>query len=298
MTAQQQPIGRRSLREKILMRLAALPLPWWRKAGTLLGLLLYALAIPRRRVVAANLAYCFPEKSVAWRRAVTKRVFVRFGQSWLDRIWLWHGDEDLLRQRLIIERPESPWDTAQILFVPHSMGVDASWTALTLLQEQPLVALYSNSSSAWQDRWMEKGRRRFAPDGALPRVGSAKAVVRSLRSGVSVHLSPDMDLGAKDAVVVPFMGRPAATVTSLPRFSALGRVAVRPAFTTMTATGYCTQVGEPWWGYPSGDDVADVARMNNCLDEWVREHADEYYWVHRRFKTRIGDMPDIYSGNQ
>lgn len=279
----------------MLQRLSRLPLGWWRRLGWCAGTALYLLAWPRRRVVSRNLAYCFPEQTVGWRRQITHRVFVRFAQSWLDRVWLWHGDEALLRARLQCRVSAEPWDTAQVLFAPHFMGLDAGWTALTLLQDQPLVTLFAKSSSARQDAWIAQGRSRFAPNSLLPRVGSAKAVVRSLRDGASLYLLPDMDLGAKDAVFVPFMGRLAATVTALPRFAHLGHAAVRPVLTHMTATGYLTEVGDPWWDYPSGDDAKDAAHMNVHLEGWVRAYPDQYYWVHRRFKTRTGEMPDVYA---
>lgn len=280
---------------QVLRVLARLPLGWFRSAGWLLGIALYGLATRRRRVVERNLRHCFPEQPQHWHRSVARMVFVRFAQSWLDRLWLWHGDEAVLRARLHWQISDTAWDRATVLFAPHCMGLDAGWTALTLLHNQPLVTLFAATSSPRQDRWIAKGRSRFAPQGLLPRVGSASTAVRALRAGKSLYLLPDMDLGARDAVFVPFMGQSAATVTALPRFANLGRAPVRTVFTCMTAWGYTTEVGEPWGNYPSGDDVADATQMNARLETWVRTHPDQYYWVHRRFKTQQPGATDIYA---
>jgi Kdo2-lipid IVA lauroyltransferase/acyltransferase len=281
----------------VLAALARLPLAWWRASGWLVGRVLAVAAVPRRRVVDRNLALCFPERSAAWRRRVARGVFVRFAQSWLDRIWLWHGEPDMLRQRLQLEGDVSalsqPFE-AQVLFAPHFMGLDAGWTALSLLTSQPLVTLYARGASPWQDRWIAQGRSRFAPAGLLPRVGSAKAVIKALRDQSALYLLPDMDLGERDAVFVPFMGVSAATVTALPRFAHLGRCGVRAVRTHMTPTGYRTCVSPTWAGFPSGDDTHDVATMNQQLAAWVRERPEEYYWVHRRFKTRPAGEPGVY----
>lgn len=267
--------------------LASWPLPVLRALGRAVGVLLWALAWPRRRVVDENLARCFPEQTAAWRRRIGRRVFVHFAQSWLDRLWLWHADEAVLRQRLRIDGAVAALQQAQpqVLFAPHFMGLDAGWTALTLHVQRPMVTLYARHASARQDQWIAQGRARFAPDALLPRVGSAKAAVSAVRHGAALYLLPDMDLGAKDAVFVPFMGVTAATVTALPRFAALGRARVLPIKTIMTPQGYTTTVGEAWPAYPSGDDLADVTTMNQFLEAWVREHPAQYYWVHRRFKT-------------
>ena len=65
--------------------LAHVPLPLIRGFGAALGPVLHALAAPRRRVVDANLALCFPDKSPAERRRIARETFVFVAQSWLDR---------------------------------------------------------------------------------------------------------------------------------------------------------------------------------------------------------------------
>jgi KDO2-lipid IV(A) lauroyltransferase len=43
----------------------------------------------------------------------------------------------------------------------------------------------------------------------------------------------------------------------------------------------------PAWGnYPSGDLAADTRRMNAFIEEQVRGMPAQYYWLHKRFKTR------------
>jgi KDO2-lipid IV(A) lauroyltransferase len=50
----------------------------------------------------------------------------------------------------------------------------------------------------------------------------------------------------------------------------------------------------PWEDFPSDDPVADAARMNQRIEEWVRECPAQYFWVHRRFKTRPPGEPPLY----
>ena len=71
--------------------LGRLPLAWVRALGCGLGWMLYALAIPRRRVAQTNLRLCFPDRSAAQIRALTLGTFIHFAQALLDRGWLWHG---------------------------------------------------------------------------------------------------------------------------------------------------------------------------------------------------------------
>ena len=38
--------------------------------------------------------------------------------------------------------------------------------------------------------------------------------------------------------------------------------------------------------FPTDDVAADTRRMNAFIEERVREMPEQYYWVHKRFKTR------------
>jgi KDO2-lipid IV(A) lauroyltransferase len=77
----------------VMRRLAHLPLAWVRTLGWLLGWALYALVLPRRRVVFINLRLCFPKLSQQELRALARQTFIHFAQAWLDRGWLWHGPD-------------------------------------------------------------------------------------------------------------------------------------------------------------------------------------------------------------
>ena len=49
-----------------------------------------------------------------------------------------------------------------------------------------------------------------------------------------------------------------------------------------------------WPDYPPADATADAALMNRQLQGYIDEMPDQYYWVHKRFKTRpLGD-PSFY----
>jgi KDO2-lipid IV(A) lauroyltransferase len=44
-----------------------------------------------------------------------------------------------------------------------------------------------------------------------------------------------------------------------------------------------------------GDDIiAATRRMNAFIEDRVREHPAEYFWTHKRFKTRPPGEPSFY----
>jgi len=54
----------------------------------------------------------------------------------------------------------------------------------------------------------------------------------------------------------------------------------------MTPRGYRVRLLPAWEHYPSGDVTADTRRVNAFIESEVRRIPEQYYWVHKRFKTR------------
>ena len=268
--------------------LAHLPLPVVRALGTALGWVLYGLIGGRRRVVHANFSVCFPALSKAQRRKLALQTFVYFSQAWLDRSWLWHAPEPCVRRRVrltgAIEELAGTGPT--VIFLPHFVGLDAAWAATALAMPRPSTTIYTDQSNKLVDQWILQGRQRFGHLRLFGRIEGVKPIVAALREGQPLYLLPDMDFGPGESVFVPFYGVAAATVPSLSRFARLGRAKVVPLLPRLTADGYEVQVLPAWTDFPSGDPVADTALMNARLQDYIATMPAQYYWVHKRFKTR------------
>jgi KDO2-lipid IV(A) lauroyltransferase len=276
--------------------LAHLPLAWVRALGWLLGRFLYFVVIPRRRIVKVNLALCFPQWTPQQRARLGPQIFVRFAQAWLDRSWLWHGKPEVTRERLKLTGAVEELNGTQptVLFAPHFIGMDAGWTALTQQVDRNFTGIYTGQSNKVLDAWMLSGRQRFRSGRPFGRADGVKAIVSSLRSGAPLYLLPDMNFGPEESIFVPFYGISAATVPSLSRFARLGRAKVVPVVTRLTPEGYEVQVLPAWENFPSDDVTADTAHMNERLQGYIDTMPEQYYWVHKRFKTRPNGLSPVY----
>lgn len=274
---------------------AVLPLWLFRLLGLLLGLVLLVFAGSRRRVAWRNLSLCFPNRSALWRLWCLLVNFVLFGCALLDRLWLWHAPLSTLDRRirfkgdLALLEGQAP----RVVFVPHFMGLDVGGLWLSSRISRPWTVSYSRQRKAWLERWMNAGRTRFGASLA-PRHLGVRPLLKALRHGGLLHFSPDMDLGRPQSLFVPFFGVDAATVPALPRLSAMGKAPVMTVLTRVTWGGYEVRLLPEWENYPSGDELQDVREMNARLEGYVREMPSQYYWPHRRFKTRPEGEPPIY----
>ena len=276
--------------------LAHLPLPALRALGWCLGQLLYVLAVPRRKVALRNLALCFPKATAAQRRRWARETFVVFCQTWLDRSWLWFAPREVVQRRVRLQGAlnELEGDTPTIIFAPHFYGMDAGGTALTLHTPRAFTSIFSTHPDPAVDAWFMAGRQRFGDVRMLNRADGVKPIISNLRKGGLLYLLSDMDFGPGESIFVPFYGVPTATVPSLPRFARLGRAKVIGMYTRLTPTGYVAEITPAWEGYPSDDVEADTAQMNLRLQSYIDTMPGQYYWVHKRFKTRPAGEPSVY----
>ena len=281
---------------RLMAAVGHLPLPLVRGLGWALGKVLYVLARDRKHIARTNWRLCFPHDDEATRDRAVKAHFVAFAQALMDRGWLWHASRAVVSKRL---RMTGRTDVLQgtepvVVFAPHFVGLDAGWSALTVHLPRHCCGLYAPQSDAVVDDWMAQGRKRFGDPQVIAKWQGLKPLAAALRSGKPLYLLPDMDHNLKDSVWAPFFGHQVATLTSLPRFATLGRAKVVPVLVRMTPQGYDIEVLPPWDNYPTGDVNADVVRMNRELEKMIAVQPEQYYWVHKRFKTRPLGEPSVY----
>ena len=277
--------------------LAKLPLPVLRGLGKVVGRVLFVVAGRRRKIALRNFALCFPDVPEAQRRAWAKETFEVFCQTFLDRSWLWFGSEALVRSRVKLTGAvhELEGDQPTIVFAPHFYSMDAGGLALPLNTTREFTSIFATNPDPALDAWFMAGRQRFGKVRMLNRADGVKPIISSLRKGGLLYLLPDMDYGKQDSVFVPFFAVPeTATIPSLSRFARLGKAKVVGLYNRMTPEGYVAELTPAWENFPTDDHVADTARMNRELEAAIRTMPAQYYWVHKRFKTRPDGQPSLY----
>jgi KDO2-lipid IV(A) lauroyltransferase len=180
-----------------------------------------------------------------------------------------------------------------IAMAPHFIGLNMG--GIRVAYEYPGTAsVYSRQKNPVLDRLFLKARTRFGDPVLVSRQDGLRAVIRVIRSGKSLYFLPDMDFGPRDAIFSPFFGVPAATITAMPRLAKITGAKVIPVVTRQEGEGYVARFYPAWEDYPSGDLEADVRRMNAFIEERVREMPEQYFWAHKRFKTRPPGEPNPY----
>ncbi len=274
-----------------------LPLSFTARLGEAIGSFLYAYKKKRRHITLTNLRLCFPEWSEEKRETVAKQHFQAYARSVLERGILWWASEARLRRLIRIE-PGVPLEqiaaSPTILLCPHFVGLDVAGVAVML--ESPLCSIYTRQLNDAFDKVLRRGRSRFRPVKLFSREEGVKPILRAMREGLPYFMLPDMDFGAKDAAFVPFFNTTAATLTAPARIAAATGAKVIPVIATYLPNyaGWVVRFYPAWEDYPGDDLIEATRRMNRFIEERARETPAEYFWTHKRFKTRPPGEDSVY----
>ena len=267
--------------------------------GRMIGILSYYLVAPRRRVGQINLAKCFPEWDEKRRTAVLKEHFKHMGRLLAEYGLYWYGDAGRLR-KLVRYRDKHFLDDALaagekvILLYPHFTAFELAVYALN--QDVPLISMYSHQKNAALDEQILKGRHRYNNVFLIGRNEGLRAIIKQIKASNAPFLYlPDQDFGRKDSVFVRFFGIQTATIAGLSRIAALTRAKVIPAIPTRLPDGTVELRFYPAWDeFPTDNPEADAQTMNDFIEARIREMPEQYYWLHKRFKTRPDGEAEFY----
>ena len=281
----------------VLWLLHFLPLSWLSAIGAGIGSILYRFG--RGRVTQINLALCFPEMPEAERRELGLKHFKMLGRNALELSkMVWSSDTELLDMIRVegLENLKAAADAGRpiIGLAPHFIGLNMG--GIRVAHEYPGTAsVYSRQKNPVLERVFLKARMRFGNPHLVSRQEGLRSIVRVIRSGKPFYFLPDMDFGPRDSIFVDFFGVKTATITTLPRLAQLTGAAVIPVITRQVGKGYVVRFYPEWKDYPSGDLESDVRRMNAFIEDRVREMPEQYFWAHKRFKTRPPGEPSPYA---
>lgn len=273
-----------------LMRaISFLPLPVIAVLGQSLGFAFYWIIGSRRRIGFKNIQVCFPELSEQECRRINRRHFCLVGQSLFTTPMHWWISKARFN-RLVSIKGREHYDEALasgrniIILAPHFISLDVA--GYCLAQERPTLTMYQYAKNGLVDEIVKRGRLRYGGE-LVERKAPMRNLIRAIRKGHPFYYLPDQDAGRK-GVFVPFFHESASTYSMLGKFAEMTNALVVPCRTRIKhwGQGYEVSLGKPLENFPLGDEIEDTARMNEEVANLIRPHPEQYFWVHKRFKTR------------
>jgi len=272
----------------LIRLICVLPLRARWALGSALGLLAFYLARKRRHIVLTNLALCFPHADIQTRQRMLIENFRSSGISIIETAVAWFEEPAGYRTLVDIEglenlRAAKAEGRGVLLLGMHLSTLD--FCGAVLASETPFDVMYRRNKNKLLEAVMTRGRQRNF-DSAIER-NNVRQVIRRLKEGAIVWYGPDQDYGRRHSVFAPFFSRQAATITATSRIVKItgSPVVVFSHYRDLQQGRYRIRL-ERLDDFPAGDDLIDCTLINSIVEKAISEAPEQYWWLHRRFKTQ------------
>ena len=289
----------------VSMMLHCWPVDWNLRTAKLIGDGLYFIDRKHRERAIANLSRSFPELSRAAVETMARRsmqtlimffVEVLFTTR-LIRIDTWARYVELENFREVLEMLARK-EHGLIMLTGHYGNFEISNYVLSTLGFET-TAIGRPLDNPYVNDWLMGVRQRQGSK-IIAKKGATEEVTGLLESKGVVGFVADQNAGTK-GVFVDFFGRKASTYKSIGLLAMQYEVPVVIGFARRVEDRFKFIVGAQDIIYPKdwksqGDPLRYITqRYSKAIEDFVRKDPGQYWWVHRRWKTRPkGETPEKY----
>jgi KDO2-lipid IV(A) lauroyltransferase len=143
------------------------------------------------------------------------------------------------------------------------------------------------------DEFIEQ-RRAMSGNRIISKREAAREILRALKSGQAVGILIDQNTAREEGVFVDFFGVKACAGTGFVKLAHHSGAAVVPGYALWSAAERRYVLRFDPEIPMSGGVPEDTQKIHSHLEKVIRKHADQYLWIHRRWKTRPPGEPPLY----
>ena len=259
------------------------------------GIILFILLKKRRKICFTNLKICFPNSNKIKIFSIALKTFITFVLSVLDSFYFWGQKKTTIKNKINIKNEKLFFDFLKknktIIVLPHFLGIEM--VGLKISSVMPCVIHYLKQNNQMIDRFLKEKRTKFKNVVLLEQKDSFTKVVRSINNNLPFIILPDMDFGIKNNKFIDFFNIPAATVDTVPRLAKITKSKVILLKINRRFSGYFIDFIK-FDNFPTDSIENDLIKINRAIESIVSEKPYNYYWFHRRFKTRPNKNEKFY----
>ncbi|BAF70552.1 lysophospholipid acyltransferase family protein [Nitratiruptor sp. SB155-2] len=238
---------------------------------SLLAGMLYIIDSRRRNLTKDNLRKAGLSPKFAW------PIYQNFAKTTAEILFLFHDRFDFSS----IEGSLTPKTEKPKIFVTAHFG---NWEALAHFLAQsgyPMAVVAREGNNKLIERSFSKPFRQKYGNKLIYKHGAVRALFKELKSGNNIGLMIDQKAGS-DGIETTFFGRPCKTVPTIALLAKKFDVEVVPVF--LVREGDKLKLIQKEFSCDGCGIEEYTQRLNDILEEVVREYPEQWFWMHNRWK--------------
>lgn len=238
-------------------------------------------------IAIANMTNALPELSDAQRQTHLINMWDNLGRTVGE---LAHHYNMTLNKRVTMENAHHLHDpNEQTLFFSAHL---ANWELTYPIGKRhgiDLWLIYRRINNPYVERFIAYLRKKHCYDLVAKGPHNAFKLIRAIRKKYSVAMLIDQKMN--DGIAVPFFGKDAMTAPAIAELALKYNLPIKPVQIVRTKGAHFRGILHPAIEYtPTGHKEADVLAImtliNATLESWIRDHPEQWFWVHRRWPKK------------
>ena len=268
--------------------------------GKFLVLLLYPFAFKHKKIAYDNISFAFPQYSEKEKQELLHKSFMHLGNLLAGSLWASRLSNAWMEKYLVYDEVslqienKTKEEGIGVVLVSGHLG---TWEILVQFMGIRMKGggIYKKIRNPFVDAWLRKLR---ANNGIkLVPVEESGQVIKMLKDGYWVGFGSDQNAG-KSGIFVDFLNRKAST------FQGPALMAYLTGAKIMVYSVVCGEKGKVIVRikdlgviqknqFKNRDEAVRyfTEKWTKTLEDEVRLFPEQYFWVHRRWRTKPGDFP-------
>jgi KDO2-lipid IV(A) lauroyltransferase len=246
-----------------------------------------------QRIADANIRIAFPDMSREARERLIAAQWDNTGRYFAEMTQMDRLTPDTGRVEIVGgERLAAIRDSGKpVVFISGHFANGEVMSSAILHYGIPCQITYRAPNNPHFDKALRKSRARYGVELFAPKGGDgARELLEGLKRGESAALMNDQKFN--QGVAVPFFGKPAMTAPGPTRMALRFGCPIQPlSVRRLGGARFRLVVHEPIelenTGNRARDTEAGVARINDFIEARVREHPEDWFWVHKRWPNEV-----------
>ena len=260
------------------------------------GFLLRIVMTKKHKIAKINIDKCFPSLTKKQQQDIVKNHFINIFMSLFEIANCFFMSKKRLKKYYEFNNKEV---MQQLIASKENIIIMVGHFTTMLIVGRILADnfaftdVYRPQNNKLFDYFMQTNIKKFGIN--MVKAKDSKNIIRYLKSGSPIWYAPDQDLHFAKSVFAPFFNISTNTIIATAKLAKIANAKVIPLSFHRTNKGYKLNFENIIQDYPSENNIENATKINQILENQIKNAPSQYLWTHRRFKTRPKGEKSFYN---